>query len=68
MTFGQFAVGLGLFLMVVQLGMIFKVMNQGPIGVGMKWTMLVMAFATPAFAWLAFYVLWPELGMKPLGA
>ena len=68
MTFGQFAVGLGLFLMVVQLGMIFNVMKQGPIGVGMKWTMLVMAFATPVFAWLAFYVLWPELGMKPLGA
>ncbi|WP_394730486.1 hypothetical protein [Altererythrobacter sp. GH1-8] len=66
MTVGNFALGLGIVLMLVQLGLFFNAARGGALSQGLKVTMLAMAIFPPVFAYLAFSVFWPELGAQAL--
>lgn len=66
MTVGNFALGLGIILMLVQLGLFFNAVRNGALSQSLKGTMLAMAVFPPVFAYLAFSVFWPELGAQPL--
>lgn len=66
MTFGQFAVGLGVFLMLLQFYLIAQTRKSGGVSGPMLVVMLSMAIFTPLLAYFTFYQFWPELGTKVL--
>jgi len=65
MTFGQAALGLGVFLTLLQLYLVGKTISANGISRSMLYIMLGMALLPPIMAYIAFYMIWPELGAKP---